>query len=359
VTNDQVGEVAIVWRGGREERARPVPNDRLRPVFDVLLSLGVAVEPVVYADAAVDEVRDQLLGVDGVLVWVDPISGGDDRIILDALLREVAERGVWVSAHPDTIQKIGTKEVLYRTRTLGWGTDTDLYTTFADFKQRFPLRLTEGEPRVLKQSRGNGGIGVWKVERLPLSPSPRHEATGAEPVVRIQHAQPRDAATEDLPLDIFMDRCAEYFSGAGCLVDQVFMPRLAEGMIRAYLVRDQVVGFARQKPRTPSPDDDVPPPDKVLGLPSAKTMYGPATPEFASLKSDLEQEWVPALRALVDLDEDAIPMLWDADFLYGPNTGDNADSYVLCEINVSSVSPFPAEAINSLASAVHHRLINR
>jgi hypothetical protein len=38
-----------------------------------------------------------------VLVWVNPIHEGRNRALLDALLREVAARGVWVSAHPDVI----------------------------------------------------------------------------------------------------------------------------------------------------------------------------------------------------------------------------------------------------------------
>ena len=85
---------------------------------------GITAEPAVFAEEFADEVRQQLLSVDGVLVWVDPLSGGRTRAVLDPLLREVAARGPWVSAHPDTILKMGTKEVLYRTRHLGWGMDT-------------------------------------------------------------------------------------------------------------------------------------------------------------------------------------------------------------------------------------------
>jgi hypothetical protein len=40
------------------------------------------------------------------------------------MLRDLAARGVWVSAHPDVILKMGVEDVLYRTRHLGWGTDT-------------------------------------------------------------------------------------------------------------------------------------------------------------------------------------------------------------------------------------------
>ena len=69
----------------------------------------------------------QLATFDGVLVWVNPIHEGRNRAKLDALLREVAARGVWVSAHPDVILKMGTKEVLHRTRTMSWGCDTVLY----------------------------------------------------------------------------------------------------------------------------------------------------------------------------------------------------------------------------------------
>jgi len=68
-----------------------------------------------------EAVRAHLLSMDGVLVWVDPLRAGKDRSRLDPLLREVAARGVWVSAHPDVILKMGVKEVLYRTRELSWG----------------------------------------------------------------------------------------------------------------------------------------------------------------------------------------------------------------------------------------------
>jgi hypothetical protein len=47
----------------------------------------------VYDEDFADEVREQLLQVDGVLVWVDPLHDGKTRVVLDALLRDVAARG--------------------------------------------------------------------------------------------------------------------------------------------------------------------------------------------------------------------------------------------------------------------------
>jgi hypothetical protein len=85
-----------------------------------LSEVGLVVEPVLYRDEIADDLVGQLAGCDVVLVWVDPISGDEDRTVLDTVLRDVASRGAWVSAHPDTISKMGTKEVLYTTRGLGW-----------------------------------------------------------------------------------------------------------------------------------------------------------------------------------------------------------------------------------------------
>jgi len=46
-----------------------------------------------------------------------------------------------------------------------------------------------------------------------------------------------------------------------------------------------------------------------------------------------------------------LPVIWDCDFMLGPRNAAGEDSYVLCEINVSSVSPFPDSALAPLAEA--------
>src|ERR1700733_10472680 len=140
MTEDKAGKLALLWRGDRQARSEATSHgSRFNRVFEALASLGIRAEPAVYADDMADEVRQQLLGCDGVLVWVDPISEGKNRRVLDALLREVASKGVWVSAYLDVILKMGVKEVLYRTRHLGWGTDTHLYRSAETFREAFPL----------------------------------------------------------------------------------------------------------------------------------------------------------------------------------------------------------------------------
>jgi hypothetical protein len=342
----RASRVAAVWRGDVGAVAGETRNDRrLAPIFAALRDVGVAVEAVLYSDGIADDMFERLTGFDGVLVWVDPVSNDGDRTVLDGLLREVAAAGTWVSAHPDTILKMGTKEVLYRTRELSWGGDTRMYSTIEEFRERFRDSLSSGQPRVVKQNRGNGGIGVWKVTLLDSEAG----------VVRVQHAAPRDDVTEDVTLAEFMDRCAPYLSGTGRLIDQRFETRLADGMIRAYLVEREVVGFAHQQPALQAVGRDAPEPDRVLGMLSAKTMYHADEPRFRVLRARLEREWVPQLLDLVDVNDAELPVLWDADFLYGPRTREGDDTYMLCETNVSSVIPFPDDVPTNLARAVKRR----
>src|SRR5579862_990033 len=187
-TTSKPYKIAIVWRGDRAARQAATPgNNRFHRVFEALARLGIDAEPAVFDEKFADDVRAQLLATDGVLVWVDPLHQGKTRAVLDPLLRDVAARGPWVSAHPDVILKMGVKEVLYRTKHLGWGVDTHLYRTPDEFEAGFPARLQSAGPRVLKQNRGNGGEGVWKVEWV----------SGRESTVRVLHAR-RGSVPEDV-----------------------------------------------------------------------------------------------------------------------------------------------------------------
>jgi hypothetical protein len=328
--------VAILSRGDAAARDNATPqNSRFANVFEALDTAGIAARPVIYDEGFADMAREQLLASDGVLVWVNPIQDGRNRAGLDALLRDVAAQGVWVSAHPDVILKMGTKEVLYRTRSMTWGCDTVLYETAEAMRAELPKRLAGG-PRVIKRSRGNGGQGVWKVERLPTSP-----------MIRVLDAT-RDAA-EELTLDDFLRRCAEYFEN-GSVVDQAFQPRLSEGVVRCYMAGDRCAGFGHHKLKA------------LVESPAARSEAGPrlytssAAPRFQRLRRLMEDDWTPQLTSLLHIERDDLPMIWDADFMLGPVQADGNDSYVLGEINVSSVHPYPDEAPAEIARRVVERV---
>jgi len=335
--------IALVYPGDRDARRRAMPEEsRFLPLFQALAQLDVQAEPAVYHDDFADEVRRQLLAVDGVLVWVNPIQDGRDRSTLDALLREVAGTGVFVSAHPDVILRIGTKEVLYRTRNMGWGTDTHLYRHAAELRRGLPARLAGG-PRVLKQLRGHSGSGVWKVEYDGRS----------ETVVRVRHAQ-RGAVEERIGIDDFFRRCEPYFGWGGGVLDQAWQARLPDGMVRCYLVRGRVEGFGLQAVNALYPAPPGAPPNSATP-PGPRLYHPPTLPEYQALKRQLEDEWVPEMQRLLEVDDDALPVLWDCDFLLGPRTASGADTFVLCEINASSVSPYPESAVAPVARAAAER----
>jgi hypothetical protein len=337
-----------LWSGDREARRSVVPSStRLAGIFAALNAVGIQAEPAVYADEMADEVREQILGLDGVLVWVDPIVNGRNRSVLDALLREVSARGAWVSTHPDVILKMGVKEVLHRTKHLGWGTDTQLYRDRRSLYEEFPPRLQSAGPRVLKQNRGNGGQGVWKVE-LPMPPA------SDSALVRVLHAL-RGSVPEELPLGDFLRRCEVYFDAGGCIIDQPFQPRLPEGMIRCYLSGGKVVGFGHQliKALIPPPAAG---PDSPEAQPGPRIMHPADAPAFQALRAQMEGEWTPQMMCVLDIDAGSLPVLWDADFLYGPRTASGDGTFVLCEINVSSVIPFPEQAPTTVAHTVLARL---
>jgi hypothetical protein len=58
------------------------------------------------------------------------------------------------------------------------------------------------------------------------------------------------------------------------------------------------------------------------------------------------------VQQLLGIDIADLPVIWDCDFLLGPRNNAGEDTYVLCEINVSSVAPFPDAAVEPLARAV-------
>lgn len=321
--------IAIVYPGHAAQRRTATPqNNRFAELFDAFAARGVDAVPVVYSDDWADELLAPLSAMEAVLVWVNPIEAGRSRAVLDALLRQVAAAGVLVSTHPDVILKLGTKDVLVDTRDFGWGSDCHRVDSLAQLAAELPSRLGGG-PRVLKQWRGHGGIGVWRVEAF------------GEGRLKLRHAQ-RGSAEEVVSLDEMVSRMAPYFEQGGHMVDQAWQPRLPEGMLRAYLVQDRVAGFGVQDIVALHPTAE----------PTTRIYHSADLAQGHALKARLEAEWVPALQARFGLARASLPMLWDCDFLRGAG----AEDWVLCEINVSSVAPFPDSVVAPLVQAVQARV---
>lgn len=353
-------KVAILFPADARELAETrVETSRLADVAAAFASAGVEVVGAPFTDDIVDAVAARLAGVDGVLVWYNPNEAGRDRSVLNGMLRKIAAGGAVVSAHPDAIDRMGTKEVLFRTRSMAWGCDTRRYDSPHAMRSGLLAGLRLG-PRVLKQLRGQSGDGVWKVSLAGEAASQARAALSepaSDAMVRVRHAK-RGSAGEQMSIDDFVARCRPYFTATGAMIDQPFQHRLREGMVRCYVVGDRVAGFGEQRVNAlyPAaegrPDDDGPPP-------GPRHYFPPDRADFQRLKSLLERDWIAELCRLVGLSVSDLPVLWDADFLLGPKDEQGADTYVLCEINTSSVYPFPPTALAPLVTETLRRLARR
>jgi len=328
-------KVALLYPGDRAARDRADPAaSRFAALFEAFAAAGVDAQPAVWHDDFADEVRDQLRTVQLVLAWCNPIEEGRRRDQLDALLREVAQEGVIVSAHPDAIQRLGTKDVLFETRDLPFGSDVHRIDSMAQLASELPQRLRLGA-RVLKQHRGHSGIGVWRVEQ------------SGEGLLKVQHAQ-RGSTPQRMDMATLQTMLAPYFEpdAGGHMLDQAWQPRLAEGMVRAYLVEDRVAGFGHQAVNALHPD---------APMPGPRLYHDAGLAGFQTLRRQLESSWVGLLCERVGLARERLPLLWDCDFMLGEPAADGVERFVLCEINVSSVSPFPPSCIAPLVQAVVRR----
>lgn len=325
--------IAVLWRGNPDAPDTPAPHEaRLAPVLDALARAGFAAEGVVWFDERAGEIEAQLARMAGVLVWINPLQGGRDRTIVDAALRRVAHAGVWVATHPDVTTLMGTKDVLYTTRDLGWGSNTDRYDSEAAFARSFWPRLDAGAVRVLKPLRGNDGQRVMKV------------AAGGATLI-VQHAG--DDRIERMTREALAAHVAKILLD-GPVIDQAFNDNAAAGMVRCYVSQTRVVGFAEQQPRRAG--------EGAFGMNSAKAMHGAHASAFADLRQAMEGDWIPGLQRILDLPAERLPALWDADFFYRAQP-DARGRFVLCEINVSCVSPFPDGAPDAIAQAVTRTLL--
>lgn len=327
--------IAIVWRGdARKSPQVRLADSRFDKLATALSDQGLAPEPCIYDETANPAVESQLAGCAAALVFVNPLQDGRRRADLDAILRRVGKAGVHVCAHPDVIDRLGVKAVLWRTRDLSWGSDVAFYENADDFAQQFPARLATG-PRVLKPNRGNGGQGVWRVEWNGARQVTVQSADGDQ--------RPR---TMDLP-GLIAARLSDFAEADG-LVDQPWLPRIGEGMVRCYMAGDRVAGFGAQQVRALAP---------ASAGPGGPRLYsGPDDDRFQRLRTLMEHAWAPGLCRALDLSADDLPAIWDADFLLGEKDAAGQDGYVLCEINASAVFPMPDEAPAAIAQLIAARL---
>lgn len=328
--------VALMIYGEPGSNRNAITEEKYRKLASCLIENDFVVDSILYHDSIADRLATELLKYNALLVWVNPIEQQQDRKILDELIVKLSSQGCFVSAHPDTILKIGTKEILYKTRDTEFGGDVKLYNSYKDFKERF---LSSGEMtgiRILKQYRGNGGNGVFKIEATDIKNSR----------VSVTHAANGDKEEQLSSTDFFL-AFESYFSNAGMLIDQQWNSNLINGMVRCYLSGDKVTGFGYQEINALYP----------LKKPSQRFYFSEDCGLFQDLKNIMESKWILQLQGIAGIKNEMLPLIWDADFFINKiNTINTSEKYSLCEINASCVSPFPESSIRYIVEGLSKKI---
>ena len=324
--------VAILIYGEPGSARNALTEEKYKKLASYLIEKGFQVDSVLYHDSLSEKLLAELLQYNIILVWVNPIEQQSDRKILDALLSKLSAQGCFVSSHPDTILKMGTKEIIFDIRETEFGGDVKLYRSFIDFKEKFFAKENTGT-RIVKQYRGNGGNGVFKVE-------------SNNNTIKVTHATSGDKE-ELMSSDDFFSAFEKYFDNNGMLIDQAWNPNLINGMVRCYLSGNKVAGFGYQEINALYPSRK----------PSQRFYFSEDCGLFQDLRAVMENSWVPQLQKITGIKTEMLPVVWDADFFINKvNAEKPGEKYSLCEINVSCVSPFPESAIPYIAEEVKKRI---
>src|SRR5258705_13267809 len=114
-------------------------------------------------------------------------------------------------------------------------------------------------------------------------------------------------------------------------MDQALKTRLPEGMICCYMRGKRAGGFGHQpcKALVPPPPEG---PDSPEAQPGPRIMHGPDAPSFQTLRTLMENEWTPQMMKTLGIDEPSLPVIWDADFLYGPRDAAGGGNHFFFEM---------------------------
>jgi hypothetical protein len=331
--------IAILVFGEAHSIRNALEEEKYKNLAIAFREDGFDISSVIYNDTIADQLSTELLRHDAILVWVNPIEQGNNRNKLDALLVQLFKDGCFVSTHPDVILKIGTKDVLYKTREMEFGGDVKLYHSFEDFKERFLAEQKPPATRILKQYRGNGGEGVFKIDSTELKQNK----------ITVTHAKNGDEERTPTP-DDFFNEFKIYFDDGGVLIDQPWNGNITNGMVRCYLTGTKVSGFGYQEVNALCPNKK----------PGKRYYFSEDCGLFQDLRKIMENKWVPQLQQITETKNEMMPVIWDADFFINHiNTEKTSEKYTLCEINVSCVSPFPESCIPYMVEEVRKKIDSR
>ena len=335
--------IALILYGDIGIQRDAFSDNNYKGLAEALKEAGFTVDTITYHYTIARQLEKDLEQYFAVLSWVNPrerTEHYEDGFCLDDMLNNLSKKGVFVSTHPETILKIGTKKVLYSTRNMDWGGDIELYESYDDFVNNFIKTIENSNIRILKKHRGESGRGVFKI---------RLDETGEN--VRVVHAI---SGNEENVLSIndFFNEYKDYFKNGGLLINQQWADCTVNGMVRCFLTGNKVSGFGYQEAVALCPYNNDP--ESPVRPTSSRFYFTEDCGLFQDLRNIMEEKWIPQLQEIHSISTDALPLLWDIDlFINDVNTKQTEQKYTLCEINVSCVSPFPPSCVDYIVKSLH------
>ena len=328
-------------RGGTDKGPDGYRQDTM-PMVNALKQRGQDAE-VIFFDVTKKEEIFNYVKEQGI-AYVSRINPGNlqhEQEYFD-MLRELCHAGVIGMPHPDAMIGYGSKDALTKLSSTNLvPDDTFAYYTIEAFKAQFPTSLAITE-RVLKQNRGSTGEGIWRVKLV----EPLAEGVTAVPLdAEIKCTEAKDNHVEYWKLSDFMTFCEQYITGPnGMLIDMRFLPRIIEGEIRLFMLRNKPVNVVHKKPA----DSE----DAFSATLFSGAQYRYDAPEDWE---ELVQNFLTQLPRVTSLlGNYALPLIWTADFMLDTNEA-GEDCYILGEMNCSCVG-FTSEL--SLAHRVAEEILD-
>lgn len=270
---------------------------------------------------------------------------------LDAMVIELDAAGIKVMSHPEVQKRMGAKDSLTKIRHLRCGLeDTEVYYTAESFRRGF-CKSIAFRPRVIKQNRGSQGEGIWVCK---LKDESNYCNKFGDRVAELDEMlvlmEANDNHVEEHTVGEFIEfaingRCdkagmnwtstgnGKYLEGGiekgAMLVDQRFLPRIVEGEVRCMMVGSNLVELIHKKPKSGGLS-------ATLQSGALYTKYAPDAPEFSNLVSNFKADLVHIMTAF-GLDDQPLPLLWTADYIYGDKLPDGSDTFYVGEFNCACV----------------------
>lgn len=308
--------------------------EKYMDLANYLMDNNLSVNTITWKRDNIEDLYKLSKDTDAVLVWVNPVDRDIETGYFEKYLRDMKDQGKYVSSQPDAVIKIGTKKVLFELSGTRWSSNTFLHeneSTFIELEER----LNIDSFRVLKQHRGNDGIGVYKVGRVDKYYIAKEAHTNKELIFN---------SFDDMKNFLIGNF---NISINNPIIETKWNNNLVNGVIRCYFCNKTVAGFGYQEINSLYPDE------VTTNIKKQRFYLTENCGIFKGIRGVIETEFIDDILVNLEIDQSTLPLIWDADFFINDLAKNDIE---LCEINASCVSPFPPSAIKYIHKEIEKNL---